>query len=156
MFDFVVEFWWLLFLVCESGMLIWVDVYDYDGVVEFYCLFLVVVYVVFCNVDWFEDLVVFFYVWIVVGVYLVVCIWGVDGVVVVDEYGIEYWVCVLLVEVVDINGVGDVFFVGVFDVCFDGVLVVVVFEVGVCVVVIVLCLWYLYLFLDLIFYFLEE
>ena len=120
----------LLPLARSTGTPIWVDVHDYDGTADFHRPFLDAAHTVFCNADQLDDPVAFLRSRIAAGASLAVCTLGAEGAVAVDEHGAVHRIRAEPVEVVDTNGAGDAFLVGVLDARLDGVGVTAALEAG--------------------------
>ncbi|OZB84757.1 PfkB family carbohydrate kinase [Microbacterium sp. 13-71-7] len=103
-----------------TGVPIWVDLHDYDGVAAFHRPFLDAADVLFCNADRLPDPEGFLRGRIAAGAALAVCTLGAEGAIAVDRDGRLHRVAAVPVDVVDTNGAGDAFFAGVLDATLRG------------------------------------
>ncbi len=110
----------LLPLAVSTGVPIWVDVHDYDGVAQFHRPFLAAADAVFCNADKLGDPIAFLRSRVDAGARLAVCTLGAEGAVAVDADGVVHRVAAAPVDVVDTNGAGDAFLAGVLDATLAG------------------------------------
>lgn len=102
------------------GRPIWTDVHDYDGKAEFHRPFIEAADAVFMNADGIGDPLPFLHEAVAGRASLAVCTLGAQGAVGVDAAGREHRVPAMPADVVDTNGAGDAFLVGVLDATLAG------------------------------------
>jgi len=105
----------LLEEVKGSGLPVWVDLHDFDGVNPFHEAFIPVASVVLMNGDGMDDPIGFLRGRVAAGAVGGVCTLGADGAVGVAADGELVRVSAVPVEVVDTNGAGDAFMAGMID-----------------------------------------
>ncbi|MGN6613084.1 MAG: carbohydrate kinase family protein [Angustibacter sp.] len=111
----------LLPVVRASGVPIWTDLHDYDGVAEFHQPFAAAAQYVFLNADGVGDPLPLMRRLVRDGARVTVCTLGAEGAVALDADLTEHRVsAVPVAEVVDTNGAGDAFMAGFLHATLDG------------------------------------
>lgn len=103
-----------------TGVPIWTDLHDYDGVAEFHAPFLAAADYVFCNADRLADPLELLRSVVAHGAKVAVCTLGADGAVAVDADGELRVAAEPVGAVVDVNGAGDGFLAGFLAATLDG------------------------------------
>jgi acarbose 7IV-phosphotransferase len=104
-----------------SGVPIWTDIHDYDGVSDFHRPFVAAATYVFMNADGLAQPLDFMRAAVDAGAAAVVCTLGAEGAVAVDSgHAVLRVPAAPVADVVDTNGAGDGFMAGFLDASLDG------------------------------------
>lgn len=94
-----------------TGLPVWTDIHDYDGVSDFHEPFIRAADYIFMNADGMSEPLTFMRAQVAAGATAVICTLGADGAMAVDADGLHR-VNAVSTPVTDTNGAGDAFFAG--------------------------------------------